>query len=135
MHPRTRAVLESGSADAYRSRKVSIIPAVGYLESLALTRGAAAVVTDSGGLQREAYWIGTPCITVRAETEWTETLDCGANRLVPPATARNTLAAVVMEQRLRWRADLRWDHTAYGAGHAAAMVADAVRALLAQHQP
>ena len=135
VHPRTRAVLDSGSADAYRSQNVSIIPAVGYLESLALTRGALAVVTDSGGLQREAYWMGTPCITVRAETEWTETIDCGANRLVPPATARNTLASVVMEQRLRWRADLRWDHTAYGAGHAAAVVADAVRALLAQHRP
>jgi UDP-GlcNAc3NAcA epimerase len=108
---------------------------VGYLESLALTRGAGAVVTDSGGLQREAYWMGTPCVTVRGETEWTETLDCGANRLVPPSTAKNTLAQVVVEQRLRWRSDLRWDNTAYGSGRAAAVVAEAVRALLAEHLP
>src|SRR5690606_17128483 len=55
---------------------------VSYLEMLALTRHAAAVLTDSGGLQKEAYWLGIPSLTLRGETEWPELVESGWTRLV-----------------------------------------------------
>src|SRR5206468_8102751 len=58
LHPRTRGVLEAVAPGLALERGLTIVPPVGYLESLALTRAAAVVVTDSGGLQREAYWLG-----------------------------------------------------------------------------
>jgi UDP-N-acetylglucosamine 2-epimerase len=92
---------------------------VGYLESIALLRQASAVVTDSGGIQREAYWLGVPCITVREETEWVETVERGANRLIAPREAATLPAAIsqaVGGPRL-------WDKSAYGDGHAAERIA------------
>ena len=80
LHPRTRAAMErAGLAFAGRVRTV---PPLGYLEFTALLRGARLVVTDSGGVQKEAYLHAVPCLTLRRETEWTETVDEGWNRLV-----------------------------------------------------
>jgi UDP-N-acetylglucosamine 2-epimerase len=87
-------------------------------------RDALAVVTDSGGIQREAYWLGTPCITVRDETEWCETLELGANILLPPARAREELPGLVRARTASRRAG--WRRTAYGSGDAARRVAEAV---------
>ncbi len=131
VHPRTRAALQAAGIRGDTLGPLRLVPAVGYLESLALARGARAVVTDSGGLQREAYWLGTPCVTVRAETEWEETVAAGANRLVPPAEAPARLAAAIADQVERWSGVARWAPTAYGEGAAAAAVARAVGALLA----
>ena len=78
LHPRTRACL-GGIAIA---PTVEIRDPATYLEMLTLTRSAARVVTDSGGLQKEAFWLGVPCVTLREETEWTETLVGGWNHLV-----------------------------------------------------
>ncbi len=130
VHPRTRAVLEARGLNGALTGSVTLIPAVGYLESLALAREAAAVVTDSGGLQREAYWLGTPCITIRSETEWGETIECGANRLVAPLVAQKLLATAITEQCDQWRSEQRWPRTAYGSGHAAELVTQAVRELI-----
>lgn len=60
------------------------IESVGYIDMLSLIDAARLVVTDFGGLQKEAYFVGTPCVTVRTETEWPELVDAGWNRLVPP---------------------------------------------------
>jgi UDP-GlcNAc3NAcA epimerase len=98
---------------------------MGYLEAIAAVRDAAVVVTDSGGLQREAYWLGTPCVTLRSETEWVETVDCGANALVSPHAAGETLASVVALQCKR-RTDNPWSTDAYGVGHAGERIADAI---------
>jgi UDP-N-acetylglucosamine 2-epimerase len=81
LHPRTRAALASLGART-PSAHVRIVDPVGHLEMVALTRGARLVLTDSGGLQKEAYWLGTPCITLREETEWVETVQAGWNTLV-----------------------------------------------------
>jgi UDP-GlcNAc3NAcA epimerase len=81
LHPRTRARLEGqgllGELDG-----VVLAPPLGYLEFMALLLGARAVLTDSGGVQKEAYLAGVPCITFRATTEWRETVDAGWNVLV-----------------------------------------------------
>jgi UDP-GlcNAc3NAcA epimerase len=81
LHPRTRARLETagllGELDG-----VILAPPLGYLEFTALLVGARAVLTDSGGVQKEAYLAGVPCVTLRSTTEWRETVDAGWNALV-----------------------------------------------------
>ena len=108
---------------------VSITAPLGYLEAVAAVRDAQVVITDSGGLQREAYWLGTPCVTLRDETEWGETVACGANALVPPTEAPGRLADVVRDQRRR-RQDDPWTPNAYGDGNAAERIVSAMEGLL-----
>jgi UDP-N-acetylglucosamine 2-epimerase (non-hydrolysing) len=84
VHPRTRARLHSEHIDMGRVR---LLEPLGYLEMLDLVEGACLVVTDSGGLQVESAALGVRCLTVRPTTEWPETVECGANRLVPDPQA------------------------------------------------
>jgi UDP-N-acetylglucosamine 2-epimerase len=121
-HPRTAAALDRAAVRL--APTVHRIEPVGYLESLSLVQRAAVVVTDSGGLQREAYWLGRPCLTVRRETEWVETVECGANLLVGPEDA-GRLAAEIAVASTR---SARWDRGAYGDGRAAERVAVALAA-------
>jgi UDP-GlcNAc3NAcA epimerase len=125
VHPRTQLALERYGLLGSIPATVSVRPPLGYLEAIAAVRDAAVVVTDSGGLQREAYWIGTPCVTLRTETEWKETVECGANRLVSPLLARQKLAEAVEEQLRRHR-EKPWSRDAYGNGNAAEQVARAI---------
>jgi UDP-GlcNAc3NAcA epimerase len=89
LHPRTRAIIGDRSIDG-----VHLIEPVGYLEMVQLEAGAAVIVTDSGGVQKEAFFHGVPCVTVRHETEWTELVDLGWNRLAAPDSAEAIVAAV-----------------------------------------
>jgi UDP-GlcNAc3NAcA epimerase len=84
LHPRTRSRLAAGGLldELERSDHVVVTPPLGYIELTALLCNARAVVTDSGGLQKEAYLAGVPCITLRPSTEWTETVEHGWNTLV-----------------------------------------------------
>lgn len=125
-HPRTRQAVENASIRVPADR-VMLVPPLGYLETLVGVRAAAAVVTDSGGVQREAYWLGTPCVTVRTETEWGETLAEGANRLSSPEALEKLGEAV----NAATAAPRTWDRDAYGDGRAAERVASAVERLLA----
>jgi UDP-GlcNAc3NAcA epimerase len=79
LHPRTRARLE---AAGLALDGVVVAPPLGYLEFMALLVNARAVLTDSGGVQKEAYLAGVPCVTLRATTEWRETVEAGWNVLV-----------------------------------------------------
>ncbi|MDD5082215.1 MAG: UDP-N-acetylglucosamine 2-epimerase (non-hydrolyzing) [Dehalococcoidales bacterium] len=83
LHPRTRKYLELyGQYDRLAaSASISLIPPVGYLDSIVLARNASKVLTDSGGLQKEAYFSGVPCITIDEATSWPETLAGGWNTL------------------------------------------------------
>jgi UDP-N-acetylglucosamine 2-epimerase (non-hydrolysing)/UDP-GlcNAc3NAcA epimerase len=96
VHPRTRArLVASGLAKRLQAAEnVRTTPPLGYVELTALLCGAAAVLTDSGGLQKEAYLAGVPCVTLRPSTEWTETVEAGWNTLVDldPDRAREALA-------------------------------------------
>jgi UDP-GlcNAc3NAcA epimerase len=130
LHPRTRAVLAATGETREQIGGVTIIEPVGYLESLALTRSASLVVTDSGGIQREAYWLGVPCITLRQETEWIETVKLGANRLVPPGMVETELRTAVEEQVNRWQTGAAWDRLEYGNGRAAEAVVHATESWL-----
>jgi UDP-GlcNAc3NAcA epimerase len=117
VHPRTRRVLdENGIA---LSETVQLVEPLGYLEMLALIARAETVVTDSGGLQKEAYWLHVPCVTVRPSTEWVDTVEAGANRLAEPDELEAALAVA------RFPADAP---PLYGDGHAAGRIAAALYA-------
>ena len=94
LHPRTRAAVarhglegcldppEALAGGDVKGERLAAIEPVGYLDMLQLQQHAAVVLTDSGGVQKEAYYLGVPCVTLREETEWIETVACGWNRLV-----------------------------------------------------
>jgi UDP-GlcNAc3NAcA epimerase len=80
VHPRTRKVMEQ--TDPCAGGRILLTDPLGYLDMVRLASTARLIVTDSGGLQKEAYWLGVPCVTVRDETEWVETVTAGWNRVV-----------------------------------------------------
>jgi len=82
LHPRTRARLEDAGLLARVAAALDVRPPLGYLDFTALLLRARAVLTDSGGVQKEAYLAGVPCVTLRDTTEWVETVDLGWNVLV-----------------------------------------------------
>lgn len=91
MHPRTRqAVVGTGWTPAAH---VLVVEPMGYLDMVRLEASARVVLTDSGGVQKEAYWLGVPCVTMRDETEWVETLDGGRNVLAGSDPAAIVAAA------------------------------------------
>ncbi|MCC6300283.1 MAG: UDP-N-acetylglucosamine 2-epimerase (non-hydrolyzing) [Anaerolineales bacterium] len=80
VHPRTRGALEK--LDVQFAKNVRMIEPVGYYDMMMLEENARLIATDSGGVQREAYFMKKPCLTLRDETEWTETVSVGWNKLV-----------------------------------------------------
>jgi UDP-GlcNAc3NAcA epimerase len=86
IHPRARKAVQEQALQV--GPRVRLTEPLGYLEMVALTMAARLVLTDSGGLQKEAYWLGIPCITLRDETEWVETVDAGWNFLAGADSAR-----------------------------------------------
>ena len=123
VHPRTRAMLDQAGTPV--PANVTMLEPVGFLAMVALERAAAAIATDSGGVQKEAYLAGVPCITLRTETEWVETVEAGWNRVVgeDPAGLRDALADVAFMDRTRDRPNL------YGDGHTAERIVAALERL------
>src|SRR5437868_10182562 len=116
-HPRTRAALDANRLD------IPTLEPLGYLDLAALASQARVILTDSGGLQKEAYWYGVPCVTLRPSTEWVDTVEAGANTLVDDDPER--IVAGVREARIPPdRPPL------YGDGHASERVAEALLSML-----
>jgi UDP-N-acetylglucosamine 2-epimerase len=113
LHPRTRRTFSG--AVSRRLGVVRTIDPVGYLDMLMLERHARAILTDSGGVQKEAYWMGVPCITLREETEWTELVDEGWNWLAGADEERIRAGMAWAESILRGKAR----RAVYGEGRAA----------------
>jgi UDP-N-acetylglucosamine 2-epimerase len=113
-HPRTRSLLPELAAS------VRLVEPLGYLDMAALSSQARVIVTDSGGLQKEAYWYGVPCVTARPSTEWIDTVEVGANVLVDDDP--ELLAAAVSSARMPEELP-----PLYGDGHAADRLSDALR--------
>jgi UDP-GlcNAc3NAcA epimerase len=128
VHPRTRAVLDR--ARVVVPDTVILMEPAGYLAMVALEREAEVIATDSGGVQKEAYLAGVPCVTLRGETEWVETVESGWNRLAAdPADLGPALAAARATDRSIHRPSL------YGDGHAAGRIVDALERLIHAHAP
>lgn len=89
VHPRTRNTLKSSGLLVGLSKEVMLIDPVGYLDMVQLEKYASLIMTDSGGVQKEAFFHKVPCITLRDETEWVELVSSGWNRLVPPGDISN----------------------------------------------
>lgn len=93
LHPRTRAVLARERLLDKLGQGVVLIDPVGYLDMVQLEKNAALITTDSGGVQKEAFFHRIPCVTLRDETEWGELIEAGWNRLVSPQRASEVCAA------------------------------------------
>jgi UDP-GlcNAc3NAcA epimerase len=91
LHPRTKKTL--GDRLEKFAKNVIITEPVAYLDMLLLEQHASLILTDSGGVQKEAYWAGVPCVTLRDETEWVELVDAGVNQIVG-ADTKAILSAV-----------------------------------------
>ena len=115
IHPRTRKTLVQAGLWDQASKGLTLISPVGLLDMILLEKGARLIVTDSGGVQKEAYFHHVPCVTVRDETEWVELVALKCNRIAPP----NSVESVV--QALRAALESRPDFSAqpFGDGYAA----------------
>ncbi len=118
-HPRTRAALDGIDLADH----IQLLEPLGYLDLAALASRARVILTDSGGLQKEAYWYGVPCVTMRPSTEWVDTVELGANVLVDDDPEQIVAAA----QRARMPKDLP---PLYGDGHASERIAQALYTLV-----
>lgn len=110
IHPRTKQALERQKLLQSLSKNLLLIDPVGYFDMIQLEANAKVILTDSGGVQKEAYFFQVPCVTLREETEWTELVDHGYNRLV--AANRDEIvktALQAIEIRYNWQGFLYGD--------------------------
>ena len=120
-HPRTRAAINLERLEL--APHVRLLEPLGYLDFAALASRASVILTDSGGLQKEAYWYGVPCVTLRPSTEWVDTIEVGANILADDDPDR-IVGAVTGARMPTVRPQL------YGDGHASERIAEALYTLV-----
>lgn len=119
LHPRTRKKIDDYSI--LLPDNIIIIEPVGYLEMLTLLKNAKFVFTDSGGVQKEAYFLGRPCFTLRNETEWIELVECGANILTKPSDIKQYLHGCIE------RNEIVYDKFLYGGGQASNSILNVIK--------
>ncbi|TDQ38671.1 non-hydrolyzing UDP-N-acetylglucosamine 2-epimerase [Aureibacillus halotolerans] len=129
LHPRTRKKLQEANLFhlVEHSPTIQLLDPLSYLDMLLLEKHARYIVTDSGGVQKEAYFAQTPCLTVRDETEWGETITAGWNRLVSPI-------GLDLEAERRQLHPLEGTTTLYGDGHASEHIADHIASELQKEE-
>ena len=125
LHPRSRAALSKRALLKEIAQFVRVIEPVGYLDMIMLEKNARLVVTDSGGVQKEAFFFEVPCLTLRNQTEWSELVELGWNRIVPPISTQRVADSV--------RTALSWTPQAcvnpFGDGHSAERIASIIQDL------
>ena len=121
LHPRTKAKLEQFSLFEKLSTNIKLIEPVGFLDVLSLQQSSSVIITDSGGMQKEAFFQNKPCVTMRTETEWVELLDGGHNRLAKPMV--DPISQKVDEAL---NATLDWSVELYGNGQSSKTIAKAL---------
>ncbi len=119
LHPRTRARL--AAMQGIRLGRIEIIDPVGFLDMIRLESSAQVIATDSGGVQKEAFFHGVPCVTLRNETEWVELVALGWNRLVPPVNPTAIVNAILAAQGTKGQ-----PASPYGDGAASKRIAQAM---------
>jgi UDP-GlcNAc3NAcA epimerase len=131
IHPRTRAALDAAGLGAESVAGMRYVEPLSYLDMLRLVDSAVLVLTDSGGLQKEAFILGKPCVTLRDETEWVETLEAGANLLAGTDPDRINAAVQAWRGRGWGRGDALGvkARALYGEGQAAERIVDEVLAM------
>jgi UDP-GlcNAc3NAcA epimerase len=122
IHPRTRARIDADIIRDLVAGRLQILDPVGYLDMTVLEKHAAVIATDSGGVQKEAYFYDVPCVTLRTETEWVELVHSGWNRLAPPRSAAEVVDAILAAIGSKGT-KIRL----YGEGHAAETIISAFR--------
>lgn len=127
LHPRTR--LKMSDAGIFPPANVRVVEPVGYLDMVWLESHATAIATDSGGVQKEAYFHRKPCVVLRDETEWTELVDIGCNIVV------GVDPAAISEGLNRPVETLDFSNSFYGQGNAAKIVVDEIFAAAAEGSP
>lgn len=131
VHPRTQKVIQTSLPDWRPAAGVIVVPPLGYLDTMQLLSAARFVLTDSGGLQKEAFFVGCPCITLREETEWVETVEAGGNVLA--GSDRHRIRAAVEHWAVTpFNADIARERggTSFGTGDAADRSVAAIVSLL-----
>ena len=121
LHPRTKSKLAEFSLYDSLSPRIRLIPPIGFLDVLALQSNSSLIVTDSGGMQKEAFFQNKPCVTVRSETEWVELLEGGHNRLANPM-----YDSILEKSEGALNASLDWSVELYGDGHSSETIAKAL---------
>lgn len=129
MHPRTRNGLKRYGIRIEQTSAKKIIQPVGYLDMIQLEANARVIVTDSGGVQKEAYFHKVPCVTFREETEWVELLEIGANRLSPPGL-QSAMYKNILEMAEKEIAES--NESLYGDGDAANKIVSAMTQILSK---
>ena len=119
LHPRTRNVVQSSDSLREIAKAIYLVEPVGYLDMIMLEKHSRLIVTDSGGVQKEAFFHQIPCVTLRHETEWVELLDLGWNRLAPPVC----VASIVAQIALALQSTPSLEDNPYGNGNSAEHVA------------
>jgi UDP-GlcNAc3NAcA epimerase len=122
LHPRTRKAIERAQIRAAALQRILVLEPLGYLDMTMLEKHARLIATDSGGVQKEAYFHSVPCVTLRGETEWLESLEGGCNQLVFPMN-RQAVASGIRES-LKRRPTFR--SGIYGDGNSAAHIANVI---------
>ncbi len=122
LHPRTRKAIERAQIRATVLQRILVLEPVGYLDMTMLEKHARLIAPDSSGVQKEAYFHRVPCVTLRDETEWLETLEGGCNQLVFPTSGE----AVGMGMRESLSREHNFLRGVYGDGHRAGHIANTI---------
>lgn len=119
LHPRTKKCLESHYPDLLKNSKINWILPLSFFDMIMLEKHASLIITDSGGIQKEAFFYKVPCLTLRDETEWVETIELGWNQLVKPIDTNHIYDKALLSLKTRGSDG----HYPYGKGNASELIA------------